>query len=58
MFSKTCQFSMELPHGILHFPSHPFDVDVILAINDIRLEEKYTFTYWVILYYWILINTA
>ena len=39
---------MELPHGILHFPSHPFDVDVILAINDIRLEEKYTFTYWVI----------
>ena len=44
--------------AFLHFPSHPFDVDVILAINDIRLEEKYTFTYWVMLYYWILINTA
>ena len=28
--------------AFLHFPSHPFDVDVILAINDIRLEEKYT----------------
>ena len=32
------------------FSKPSFDVDVILAINDIRLEEKYTFTYWLLYY--------